>query len=111
MHTGPGWVRPLVIFAIVVYLGLLVAGVAFVVRASGRLGRAGKIAVGIVGLWTVVGTVAAFLDLYRGSDLAGSALSSSFIVVYGLVGAGVVLATDWTARRLRRRPPAAEPQT
>ncbi len=111
MQTGPGWVRPLVIFAIVVYLGLLVAGIAFVARASSGLGRAGKIAVGIVGLWTVVGAVAAFLDLYHGSDWAGSALSSSFIVVYGLVGAGVVLAIDWTARRLRRRPPAAEPQT
>ena len=96
----PAWAWALLVLE---YLGLLIVGVVVVVRATRRMSRPATIVVGVLGVWTIAGTIAVFLDLDRSGDWRGGALSSSFVVVYGVVGAGVVWAIDRAVNLLSRR--------
>lgn len=103
VHTVPGWASALAIAAI---LGLLVAGVWFMARAARRMSRAGQIVAGLVAVYTFVGTVVAFLDAYRPTgDWRGALVEGAFLVLYGLVAAGIVWAVDKGAKRFRARAP------
>jgi hypothetical protein len=102
-HLIPGWAAALLIIA---YLVILIAGVRVVAHAATRMSRLGRIVVGLVAVWTIGGAIATFLDAYRPTgDLGGSFVEASFIVLYGLVAAGIVLAVDKTAKRFRTTSP------
>jgi hypothetical protein len=101
----PMWVVVLVYGAIV---ALLIAAVVLIVRAAPRMTKPGRIIVAIVGAWTIVAAIGVFLDAYRPTgDWGGSIVESGFVVVYGLVAAGVVLAIDKVVRRIRATSMAA----
>jgi hypothetical protein len=100
----PGWAVALVYVAI---LGILIAGVTVMARAAGRMSRPGRIVVGLVAVWTIGVSIVVFLDAYRPTgDWRGGFVEVAFVVLYGLVAAGVVWAVDKTARRLRTSSPS-----
>jgi hypothetical protein len=95
----PTWAVVLVYVAV---LAVLIAGVVLIARAAPRMTKPGRILVGIVAAWTIIGAIAVFLDAYRPTgDWGGSIVESGFAVLYGLVAAGIVLAIDKIARRFR----------
>jgi hypothetical protein len=95
----PLWAVAVVYLAI---LGLLIAGVLVMARAAKRMSRPGRIIVGLIAAWTIVGAIAVFLDAYRPTgDWGGSAVQGLFLVLYGLFAAGIVWVFDSAARRLR----------
>lgn len=106
VNAAPAWASALLIVATIGFVGLVIAGVWVVARAARRMSRPGKIAVGLVGLWTTVFAMVAFLDAYRpNGDWRGGVVEASFAVLYGLVGSGIVWALDKAAKRLRPSSP------
>jgi hypothetical protein len=90
----------------VAVLSGLVAGVWVMARAAKRMSKPGKVVVGIVAVWTLVASVPVFLDAYRPTgDWRGGLFEVAFVVLYGLVAAGIVWAVDKTARRFRASAP------
>jgi hypothetical protein len=70
------------------------------------MSQAGRIVVGLVAVWTIAGAAVTFLDAYRPArDWGGSVAEASFVVLYGLVAAGIILAVDRTAKRFRASSP------
>jgi hypothetical protein len=99
VYASPFWAVVLVYVAI---LGLLITGVWVMARAARRMSRPGRIVVGLIAVYALVGAVVAFLDAYRPTgDWRGGIVEGSFIVLYGLVAAGIVWAVDKAAKRLR----------
>jgi hypothetical protein len=104
IYAFPGWALALLYLAI---LGSLSAGVWVLARAARRMSRPGRIVVGLVAAWTSVVAVVVFLDTDRPyGDWRGGLASVAFVVLYGLIAAGIVWAVDRTARRLRASSPA-----
>jgi hypothetical protein len=99
VYAFPLWAVLLVCVAI---LSLLITGVWVMARAARRMSRPGRIVVGLIAVYALVGAVVAFLDAYRpADDWRGGIFEASFIVLYGLVAAGIVWAVDKAAKRLR----------
>jgi len=99
----PLWAVALVYLAI---LGLLIAGVMALARDARRMSRPGRIIVGLIAAWTIVGAIVVVLDAYRPTgDWGGSAVEGLFVLLYGLVAAGIVWAVDRVATRLRATSP------
>ena len=95
----PTWAVGLAYSAISV---LLITAIVLIARATRRMSTPGRIIVGVVAAWTIFSAIAVFLDAYRPTgDWGGSIVESGFVVVYGLVAAGLVLAIDKGVRRLR----------
>jgi hypothetical protein len=66
------------------------------------MSKPARVVVALVAVWTTAGSILVLLDLYRPTgDWRGSLVSACFVVLYGLVAAGVVWAIDKTAKRLR----------
>ena len=103
VHAFPGWAVALVYVAI---LGILTAGVWVIARAAKRMSRPGRIVVGLVTVWTIGVSIVVFLDTYRPTgDWRGGLVTVAFVVLYGLVAAGIVWAVDKTASRFRASSP------
>jgi FtsH-binding integral membrane protein len=99
VNASPVWAVVLVYVAI---LGILFAGVWVVARAVRRMSKPARIVVGLVAVWTLVVGVVVFLDAYRPTgDWLGGLVSVAFVVLYGLVAAGIVWVVDATVRRFR----------
>ena len=104
VHAFPGWAVALVYVAV---LGVLLAGVVFIARAATRMSRPGRLVVGLVAVWTIGVSIVVFLDAYRPTgDWRGGLIEVAFVVLYGLLAAGVVWAVDKTARWFRASSPA-----
>jgi len=100
----PGWASALLILA---YFVILVAGVWVIARAAKRMSKPGRIAVGLVAVWTIGGATVTSLDAYRPTgDWRGSVVAASFVVLYGLVAAGIVWGVEKTSKRFRTSSPA-----
>jgi Na+/melibiose symporter-like transporter len=103
VHAFPGWASALLLVAIV---GILIAGVSVVARAAKRMSRPGRIVVGLVAVWTVGAAITVFVDADRPTgDWRGGVVAGSFVVLYGLVAAGIVWVVDKAAKRLRSPSP------
>ena len=99
-----GLISVIILLVLVALFAADAAGIVFVVRRNRRLTRPGRLLVGIVAVWTVAAAIAVFVqELQPGDDWWGAFVSSSFIVLYGLVACGVVFLVDSLVRRLRRR--------
>jgi len=97
-HSGLiGLVILLVLLAV---LALDIAGVVLVVRRNRQLSRAARIVIAVVSAWTLV--VALILFVQNAGDVGGAIVTSAFVVLYGLIGCGVVFLVDAVVRRIRR---------
>ena len=106
VSSTSAWWSPLLLVAILGFVGLVIAGVWTIARAAKRMSRPAKIAVGLVAVWTTVFAIVAFLGAFRPrDDWRGGVLEASFAVAYGLVGSGIVWAVDKAAKRLRLSSP------
>jgi hypothetical protein len=104
VYAFPAWA---VVLVYVVVLGILIVGVLAVSRAAKRMSKPARIVVALVVVWTIVGATAVFLDAYRpAGDWGGSAVEGLFVVLYGLIAAGIVWAVDRAAKRCRATSPA-----
>ena len=95
-----GWLGAIVLIVLVAVLVLDIAGVVFVVRRNRRLSRAARVVVAVIAAWTLV--VAAVLFVQDASDWRGAFWTDAFVVLYGVIGCGVVFGVDAVARRLRQ---------
>ena len=103
VRAFPGWAVALVYVAI---LGVLVAGVWVMARATKQMSMPGRIVVGLVAVWTLGAAVPVFLDAYRPTgDWRGGLVEVAFVVLYGLVAAGIVWAVEKAAKRFRATAP------
>lgn len=99
-----GLLTVIALVALVLLFAIDAGGVLIVVRWNRRLTRPGRVLVGIVSLWTIVVAAAVFVqELRPGDDWGGALVSTAFIVLYGLIGCGVVFLADPFARQFRRR--------
>ena len=86
----------------VAILGVLVAGVWVMARAAKQISKRGRIVVALVAVSTLGAAVPVFLDAYRPTgDWRGGLVEVAFVVLYGLVAAGIVWAVERAAKRLR----------
>jgi hypothetical protein len=99
VYAFPIWAAVLVYVAI---LSLLFTGVWVMAGAARRMSRPGRIVTGLIAVYVLFGAFVAFVDAYRPTgDWRGGIFEGSFIVLYGLVAAGLVWAVDKAAKRLR----------
>jgi hypothetical protein len=103
VHAFPGWAVALVYIAI---LGVLVVGVRVMARAAKQMSKPGRIVVEVAAVWASVFAIVAFLDAYRPTgDWRGGLVEVAFVVLYGLVAAGIVWTVEKAAKRFRATSP------
>src|SRR5262249_51849955 len=92
-------------FSVILGLGFIAVGVVLVARGRKNLSRLGRSAVTLIAVSTAIRATAVCLaDVGHWSEWGGGAFHGAFIVLYGLIGCGVVRALDTAARSVRRRP-------
>jgi hypothetical protein len=103
VQSHSGLVGAFIVLVLVALVAAEAAGVVYVVRRTPRLTRPARFLVVIVGVWTILAAGTVFVqDLRPAHDWGGALVSGFFIVLYGLIGCGVVLLVDAFVKRLHQ---------